>query len=84
MGDTAAAKRISGELAAVRLPYQKATATYWRAAIAAQLGDKEGAVELLRQAIREGQGVGTEVHRLTEFQLLRGYPPFEEILRPKG
>jgi hypothetical protein len=84
MHDTVTAKRIASELAAVQTRYNRARPTYWRAAIAAQLGDKAGAVELLRQAIREGQGVGSEMHRLTEFQSLRGYPPFEEILRPKG
>jgi serine/threonine-protein kinase len=84
MGDTAKAKRISGELAAMQLTYRKGRTAYWRAAIAAQLGDKEQAVRLLKQAIMDGQGVGYEMHRLTEFQSLRGYAPFDEILRPKG
>jgi hypothetical protein len=84
MHDTATARRISAELAAMRPTYQKAAPTYWRAAIAAQLGDKDQTVRLLRQAIQDGQGVGFEMHRLIEFQSLRGYPPFEEILRPKG
>jgi serine/threonine-protein kinase len=84
MHDTATARRISSELARVQFPYQKATPTYWRAAIAAQLGDKESAVGLLRQAIRDGRAVGFDMHRLIEFQSLRGYAPFDEILRPKG
>jgi len=84
MHDTVTAKRILDELATVRIPYRKSEPTFWRAAIAAQLGDKALAVRLLRQSMQEGRGVGSDMHRRTEFQSLRGYPAFEEILRPKG
>jgi tetratricopeptide (TPR) repeat protein len=84
MRDTVTAKRISDELAKVQPPYGKAAPWRWRAAIAAQLGDKAAAVRFLEQAIKRGFAVGIELHRLTEFQSLHGYQPFEEILRPKG
>ena len=84
MHDTVTAKRILDELATVRIPYRASEPTFWRAAIAAQLGDKELAIRLLRQAMQEGRGVGFDMHRSTELQSLRGYPAFEEILRPKG
>jgi hypothetical protein len=84
--DTGTVRRIDEELkmVATRRLYHKEAPTYWRAAIAAQLGDKELAVRLLNEAIKEGLSVGSEMHRLPEFQSLRGYAQFEEILRPKG
>lgn len=66
-------------------------AEYWRARIAARAGDKERAVALLRQAVAGGIWFGGfnsptfEYGRSEpEFAPLRGYAPFEELLRPKG
>ncbi len=56
----------------------------WRAAIAAALGDRDGAVRLLQQAIAEGVTYGMWYHRDPEWEPLRDYPPFQELIRPKG
>jgi hypothetical protein len=82
--DTATARRIADELANAHPRFDKGGPTYWRAAIAAQLGDKQQAVRLLNQAITEGVAIGATMHRNPELQSLHDYGPFKEILRPKG
>ncbi len=83
MHDSATARRVLDEMAQGRRPYDRGTTELWSATIAAQLGDKELAVSLLKQAAEKGSGV-FNAHRLTEFQQLKGFPPFEALLRPKG
>jgi len=49
------------------------------------LGDRDGAVELLRDAIAQGAvDVWDQLHSEPAFAALHGYPPFDELLRPKG
>jgi serine/threonine protein kinase len=59
-----------------------------RAMIAASLGDKAAAVQLLREAIAQGftdvAGYAEFFHRAPEMAPLRGHPPFEELIKPKG
>jgi tetratricopeptide (TPR) repeat protein len=59
----------------------------YEAVIAAALGEREEAMRLLREQFQESgvRGLwmwGQEVAQTTES--LRGYPPFEEFLRPRG
>jgi hypothetical protein len=82
-GDTAAARRISDELSRITRPYTFGEPSYWRAAIAASLGEKETAVRLLTEALARGDRKMPEIHRVEEFQSLRGFEPFEALLRPK-
>ena len=82
-GERDEALRISEELAGLDRPYLRGDNTYWRAGIAALLDEKEQAVSLLRQAHEEGQAL-SRIHGDTDFEPLRGYPPFEELMRPKG
>jgi hypothetical protein len=56
----------------------------YQAWIAAELGDLRGAMELLREAQADGMSFGAELHSTPWLEPLRGYPPFEEWLRPKG
>jgi tetratricopeptide (TPR) repeat protein len=93
-GDRQDALRISEQLAAVTRPYPLlGHPTLWRAKIAALVGDYDRAVTLLRQAISEGlmpldvaQGFGYAMwlHRDTDFEKLRNYPPFQAIMGVKG
>jgi TolB-like protein/tetratricopeptide (TPR) repeat protein len=83
-GDSVEAARVSNWLAALRRPHIRGANTYWRARIAAQLGDKEGAVRLLRQAFTEGALIWDSMHTELDFAGLRDFPPFRELLRPKG
>ena len=85
LGHRVEAEALAGRLAAIN------RGPYWRARIAALLGDRDGAVALLRQAIAQGiscavrWGPGIEdCHREMDFESLRGYAPFDELLRPKG
>jgi serine/threonine-protein kinase len=67
---------------------EQGVSSYWRACIAAQRGDSEGAVRLLWQAHSEGQGVHPEffmmLHSDPGLEPLRAYAPFQAFLRPKG
>jgi serine/threonine protein kinase/tetratricopeptide (TPR) repeat protein len=54
-----------------------------RARISAILGDRQQAVAFVRDALAEGNGFGS-LHRDRDLQLLRGFAPYEELLRPKG
>ena len=90
-GDRPQAERIADELRQIDGPYLFGEHLYQRAAIAAQLGDKTQAMELLREAIAQGfgamldgTGFGDVLHRAPEMVPLRGYPPFEELRKPKG
>jgi len=83
-GDRARAMEISGELAATDRPYLFGNHTYWRACIAAQLNEKERAVALLQESFNQGRPYGLFLHRDIDLEPLWDYPPFKEILRPKG
>jgi serine/threonine-protein kinase len=92
-GNRAEAGRISEELGAVARPYLFGQTTLWRARIAALLGDRKGAVGLLQEAISQGlipldlvQGLGYSMllHREIDFESLRDYLPFQDLLRAKG
>jgi serine/threonine-protein kinase len=86
LGDRARAQRIDQALAALTWPYLTGYHTYYRAQIAAVLGDRDRAVGLLRDAIAQGAAGDPWDHLHSEpaFGSLRDYPPFQELLRPKG
>ncbi len=55
-----------------------------RAQLAALVGQKEQAVELLRDAFARGLYMSLFVHRQMDFESLRGYAPFDELMKPKS
>lgn len=79
-GDRAEVSRMQAWL---RIP-GNAHSTYARARIAALLGDREGAVALLRQAFDQGLNGRMYVHIDSDLDSLRDYPPYQELIRPKG
>jgi DNA-binding SARP family transcriptional activator/tetratricopeptide (TPR) repeat protein len=87
-GDRATAAGIAERLVGLERPYERGQATYWRACIAAKLGRRDEAVELLRRALAEGYVFNSlfffSAHVEPSFATLRGYAPFEALLRPKG
>ena len=83
-GEEFEADQIAAGLAARRGPYLRGRHTLGRAAIAAGLGQRQQAITLLQQALTEGQEYSVGLHADLWFASLRGYPPFEELLRPKG
>ena len=83
-GDSAKAQQISQSLAVIETPYLFGQVTYVRACIASLLGHRPQAVALLRQAFAHGLHYGMHsLHSDPDLVPLRGYPPFEELLRPK-
>jgi tetratricopeptide (TPR) repeat protein/tRNA A-37 threonylcarbamoyl transferase component Bud32 len=87
-GDRAPALRIRERLGSVRdsLVPSPGAACYERARLAAVLGEREEAVALLRQWIDEGGGWDHWPSLLlsVDFESLRDYPPFQELMTPKG
>jgi len=84
IGRTDEARRIAAELHASKDEHSLAERTYWRACIAAQLGQLEEAVRLLQRASSEGGWFSDEVHRDINLEPLWDYPPFQDLIEPKG
>jgi serine/threonine protein kinase/tetratricopeptide (TPR) repeat protein len=84
LGDREKALQISAELKALTKPYLFGKHTYWQACIASLLGEKERAVALLRESFAQGREYDVNLHRDMDLEPLRGYPPFQELLKPKG
>lgn len=88
-GDRAAAEVISSQLESRKLDVVfKPLATYWRARIAAVLGDRESAIALLRRAFAEGfmpvQAIaGRFLHADPDLRALQSMPEYRELIRPK-
>jgi serine/threonine protein kinase/tetratricopeptide (TPR) repeat protein len=82
-GNKEEALKISKQLEENKKPYSHGTPSYWRARIAALLGDKEGAVNLLRQATKQGYYFPS-IHPTEDFESLADYPPYVQLLKPKG
>jgi hypothetical protein len=76
--------RISEELAKLERPLYLGDRLYWQACIASLLGEKERAVALLKEAFSQGLEYSVNIHRDIALEPLWDYPPFKELLRPKG
>ncbi len=48
------------------------------------MGERQRAVEFLIRAFEEGLHFDADYHTDGEWESLWGYPPFEELMRPKG
>ncbi|MCI0556606.1 MAG: hypothetical protein L0287_37165, partial [Anaerolineae bacterium] len=83
-GEVEKARRIAEQLQRIQRPYLFGNHTYWRAKIAALSGERERAVTLLREAFAQGYDYGTHISRDMDLESLRDYPPFQELMRPKG
>jgi DNA-binding winged helix-turn-helix (wHTH) protein/tetratricopeptide (TPR) repeat protein len=82
-GDRVEAQRISEELRRVERPYLYGEPRYCRACIAAELGERDRAVALLRESFAQGKRFDLYLHRDPDLEPLRGYPPFEELIKAK-
>jgi hypothetical protein len=64
--------------------YHRGVVPYLKARIASVLGDKELAIDLLNTSVKEGRlFAGWTYHFDQDFVSLKGYPPFEALIRPK-
>jgi tetratricopeptide (TPR) repeat protein len=83
-GDQDEALEMSQWLAALDRPYLRERHTLWRSAIAAALGDGENAVALFRRVV-QARGLPRPWHfTWSAFESIRDYPPWQELMRPKG
>jgi DNA-binding SARP family transcriptional activator len=84
-GDQEEAQQISQWLESLDRPYLRGNHTMWRSRIAGTLGDGENAVALFRQAVAQGMSYpGAWNFSSIPFEPLRDYPPWQELIRPKG
>jgi tetratricopeptide (TPR) repeat protein len=83
-GDREKALKASEWLKNLKQPYLRGEHTYYRACIAAILGNKDQAVILLKDSFLQGFTPGLDLHTNFEFESLWDYPPFKEMLKPKG
>jgi hypothetical protein len=84
-GRPAEARSVLDHLGNLGVPYDWGRTPAWQARIQAVLGERERAMELLQQADENGWCFyRISRHIDMDFESLRGYPPFEEFMRPKG
>jgi hypothetical protein len=83
LGEREVALRISEELSKIERSYIYGNHTYWRACIASVLGEKELAVRLLRESLNQGQTY-SRLYSDIDLEPLYDYPPFKELIKPKG
>jgi DNA-binding SARP family transcriptional activator len=83
-GDREEARRRSDGLAALVRPGDRNLVLYWRAGIAAHLGDLDAAMSLLRDAVAAGYPQTTRLHSDGVLEPLWGSEAFREFLRPRG
>jgi tetratricopeptide (TPR) repeat protein len=81
-GDRAEAERVAGWLRDLDRPYLFGASTRWRALIAAQLGQPDVAVQLLHEAMSQGQQYTPALHVERDLEPLRGYGPFRALVTP--
>ena len=83
LGDRDEALRIADVLENDERPYLFGDHTYWRARIAALLGEKELAMRLLQEAFAQGARIDL-YHSDIDLEPLYDYHPFQELIKPKG
>lgn len=83
VGDRASSEKMSDALLNLKTPYLVGEHTFAAAKIAARIGNKAEAVQLLRESI--GQGIYYASFNDSEpaFLSLRGYAPFEQLRKSK-
>jgi tRNA A-37 threonylcarbamoyl transferase component Bud32/TolB-like protein len=82
-GDREQAFRVDRTLAELKRRYLFGRHTMWRARIRARLGERDVAVGLVREALSHGYPHMHALHADLDFEALRDYPPFQDLLRPK-
>jgi tetratricopeptide (TPR) repeat protein len=77
------ADSIAALLAVDDRPYQFGAPSLWAGRIAAVRGDREAAIAMLHQALREGHSRRYTWHADPDFASLRDFPAFRELLQPR-
>jgi tetratricopeptide (TPR) repeat protein len=84
LGDIEEARRMDNELKNLKKKYLFGRHTYNRACIHALLGEHAEAVRLIQEALKQGFRSIQYMHCDMDLEPLRDYPPFQELLKPKG
>lgn len=82
-GDPDAAAAYSKAIADRRTSWDYGEGTLWRASIAAAGGEREQALDLLRQALREGLAHHRQIHTMVGLVTLRDDPTYRALLLPR-
>jgi len=82
-GDIADAQNMAVQLKKIDTPYLFGNHTYWRACIAALDGEKDLAVRLLRESLAQGKNYA-RLYPDMNLEPLWNFPPFKELMKPKG
>ena len=83
-GHTEEADSRFHELLALDRPFLFGRHLMNAAHIAAVRGEQVRAVELIRDAVAQGYAWEIYIHSEPDFEPLHDYPPFQELLKPKG
>jgi tetratricopeptide (TPR) repeat protein len=83
-GDHDEAWRIFNEFPDPGPPADPENRCFWRASLASFLGEEEAAVELLKEGFAEGLEHSWVYHIDVDLEPLWDYPPFQELIEPKG
>ena len=84
MGRLEKARPVIEELYNRDEPYMFGEHLHWCARIYSILGEKKRAVDMLREAHGRGYAYGMEELLIIDFESLRDYRPYIELMRPKG
>ena len=84
MGDRVEARKMLQWLETAEDLDDRGSPTLWRARITAQMGEKEQAIVLLREAFRQGQSLIVRTHADRELDPLRAETAFQDLVKPKG
>jgi serine/threonine protein kinase/tetratricopeptide (TPR) repeat protein len=83
LGNMEESERTSVTLKTLPWSYPRGYHTFYRARIAAVMGEKEEAVRLLREAFSQGYPF-SNLYNVIDFELLKDYLPYVEFMNPKG
>jgi tRNA A-37 threonylcarbamoyl transferase component Bud32/tetratricopeptide (TPR) repeat protein/TolB-like protein len=84
LGDRAGAEKIFAQLGTMAQPFDRGASVLAQAEVAACLGQKEQTVQLLRIALSRGVTVGQIHANNMAFVTMKGFAPFDEMVKPKG
>jgi DNA-binding SARP family transcriptional activator/TolB-like protein len=82
-GRSGEAREIDARLAAWTEPYVRGQHLYWRAVVAAHLGEPERAITFLREAIAQGVSYSS-LHENEALRPLWDDPTFQALIQPRG
>jgi serine/threonine protein kinase/tetratricopeptide (TPR) repeat protein len=84
MGDTEEARRIFDRLPRPTNPFDLPDFFYWKACLAARLGNEDLAIQLLTDAFAQGWQMITPLDIDPDLEPLWDNPEFQELIKPKG